>query len=131
MNAAEKNASPPKPEVILGLLKQLIAESKQLIAKGEEANLELIEESVAAFCQGITSLPNEEARPFRVALQGLMEDLTQLGTLLQSRQRDLLGQMQGATLMKKANVAYQTSDSMGQTGMVKKRPPGASSDEEH
>ena len=108
------------PDVLLGLVQQLIAEYSERTTRGETFDMQPIERGIAAFCDRLNTMPKAESVRYESALETLMKDLTALGQLMQGKQQELMEALRDTNVMKKANKAYQTSDAFALPGGMKK-----------
>jgi hypothetical protein len=117
MNEPLENAS---PDVLLGLIQQLVAEYAERTERDETFDMQPIERGIAAFCGQLNAMPKTESSRYEPALESLMKDLTRLGQLMQSKQQELMVSLRDTNTIKKANKAYQNSDSFALPDGLKK-----------
>ncbi len=109
------------PDALLVIIEQLMGEYLERTQKGEVLDMQLIERGVSTFCTRINALPKEESKRYDVALERLMRGMTQLGLELQSKQRELADNLRDVSAVRKANMAYQHSDTIVPTEGMRKR----------
>ncbi|HEU5046574.1 MAG TPA: hypothetical protein VFT64_01890 [Rickettsiales bacterium] len=97
------------PETLKKATFDLVAECRENLRKGN-VDLSGVENSVRAYCQSIAALPMEEGLQHREDLNALMEQVTLLGEELVAARDSVQTELGRMERIRKANVAYQTSD---------------------
>jgi hypothetical protein len=91
----------------------LVANCRERLKSGM-VDVSEIEGAVRGFCESVVALPSDQAGQYKQDLNDLMVEITKLGeelTIARDVVRKELGSLEK---LRKANVAYQNSDGVGE-----------------
>ena len=106
------------PEILKKTVFDLVNECREKLKNGM-VDMSKVEESVRAYCEAISVLPLEEGMLHKESLNELMQLVTKLGEELSTERDVVINEIGKLEKLRKANVAYQTSDGMA---VVKEAP---------
>lgn len=101
-----------EPEKLLEELSVFIAESRKLVDKGAFVQLAGMDKQMRALCDEALKLSGEQRKQYASRLQKLFDEVKMLGDAMQSTRDAMFKEIQGLSGHRKANVAYQTTDSL-------------------
>lgn len=101
-----------EPQKLLEEIAVFIMESRKLLENGEIIQLAGMDRQIRALCDEVMSLNSEQRRQYAEPMKKLFDEVKQLGDTMESTRADLLKEIRGVSNHQKANVAYQTSDSL-------------------
>ncbi|MDX2112208.1 MAG: hypothetical protein SFW63_00525 [Alphaproteobacteria bacterium] len=87
-----------------------ITESRELLERGDVVELSDLDGRIARLCEASLALSAEEKRRHAAALEQLLDDLTQLGNLLQEKRGLVMHEMKASGAHRKAASAYRMAE---------------------
>ncbi|MGE0755151.1 MAG: hypothetical protein AB7L92_08345 [Alphaproteobacteria bacterium] len=104
------------PEKLFDDVRQFIADSRAIIARGDMLQLDGLDSEVQRLCEAVLQLSQDERLKYAGTLQELLYSLNALGEEL-SRQRDVVAaQIHDLSDHRRANVAYKKADATDDFG---------------
>lgn len=97
------------PEALKQSLFELINECRENLKTGT-VDLSEVEGRVRAYCDSVSTLPAEESKKHKHDLTEVMQRISELGEALTTERDYVLQELGKLERMRKANVAYKTSD---------------------
>jgi len=98
-----------EPETLKKSVFDLISECRNNLKSGS-VDMSQIESRVRAYCESVSALPAEEGKSHKEDLKELMQLISELGEELTVERDTVLRELSKLDRMRKANVAYKTSD---------------------
>jgi len=101
------------PPLLKQAVFELITECRQRLTQGQ-VDVSEVERSVRAYCEAVAALPVDQGRAHTQDLTDLMTMVTTLSDELVLARNAVNAELRALDNLKKANVAYQKSDSIGE-----------------
>jgi hypothetical protein len=87
--------------------------------KAGAVNMQPVQESVRVYCEALAELPRSVLTAHKADLEEMTLQLNALSETLVAEREGIRAQLDGLGKLRKANIAYQTSDSIG--GVTRKK----------
>ncbi len=105
------------PEALKKSVFDLVSECREGMKMGRP-DMSKVEKMVRAYCESVSSLPEEEAKHHRQDLNELMELISKLGDELVAARENVRQELTRLEGLRKASIAYQHSDGIGRSNVI-------------
>lgn len=109
-------SKPKPPEQLFTDISQFVVESRELLKSGAMMELAGLDQRIAALCEQVLKLSQEDRLHYADKLQKLLAELKALGEEMVAQRDHMAEEIKAISAHKKANVAYKVSDSRDNFG---------------